>query len=81
MHQECDSNEHIGKLYNKLHEIDKRVTVVEEALEDLTTIKTDVHSIKELLEQGRGAIKFFQFMVWIIGPIVGAIFWWQEHVK
>lgn len=81
MHQECESNEHIGKLYNKLHEIDKRVTVVEEALEDLTTIKTDVHSIKELLEQGRGAIKFFQFIVWIIGPIVGAIFWWQEHVK
>ena len=81
MHQECDGNEHIGKLYNKLHEIDKRVTIVEEALEDFTTIKSDVHSIKELLEQGRGAIKFFQFMVWIIGPIVGAIFWWQEHVK
>lgn len=81
MHQECEGNEHIGKLYNKLHEIDKRVTVVEEALEDFTMIKSDVHSIKELLEQGRGAIKFFQFLVWIIGPIVGAIFWWQEHVK
>ena len=72
---------HIDTLYNKLHEIDKRVTVVEEALEDLTEIKSDVHSIKELLEQGRGAIKVVQFLVWIIGPIVGAIFWWQEHVK
>jgi hypothetical protein len=81
MHQECESKDHIGALYNKLHEIDKRVTVVEEALEDLTTIKSDIHSIKELLEQGRGAIKFFQFLVWIIGPIVGLIFWWQEHVK
>ena len=81
MHQECDSKEHIGALYEKINKIDTRVTVLESTLEELSTIKSDVHSIKELLEQGRGAIKFFQFLVWIVGPVIGAIFWWQEHVK
>ncbi len=80
MHQECDSLEHIGSLYEKINKIDTRVTVVEQTLEELSSIKKDVHSIKELLEQGRGAIKFFQFVVWIIGPIIGLIFWWKEHV-
>lgn len=80
MHQECDSLEHIGSLYEKINKIDTRVTVVEQTLEELSSIKKDVHSIKELLEQGRGAIKFFQFVVWIVGPIIGLIFWWKEHV-
>lgn len=80
MHQECD-NAHIGKLYEEIHKIDKRVALVEDTLTELSTIKTDVHSIKELLEQGKGAIKIVQFLVWIIGPVVGLIFWWQEHVK
>lgn len=80
MHQECESKEHIGSLYEKINKIDTRVTIVEQTLEELSSIKKDVHSIKELLEQGRGAIKFFQFIVWIIGPIIGLIFWWKEHV-
>ena len=80
MHQECD-NQHIGTLYEKINKIDTRVTVIESTLEELSSIKKDIHSIKELLEQGRGAIKVFQFLVWVIGPIVGLIYWWQEHVK
>ena len=80
MHQECD-NPHIGTLYEKINKIDTRVTVIESTLEELSSIKKDIHSIKELLEQGRGAIKVFQFLVWVIGPIVGLIYWWQEHVK
>lgn len=80
MHQECD-NPHIGKLYEEIHKIDKRVSLVEDTLTELSTIKSDVHSIKELLEQGKGAVKIVQFLVWIIGPVVGLIFWWQEHVK
>lgn len=80
MHQECD-NPHIGTLYEKINKIDTRVTVIESTLEELSSIKKDIHSIKELLEQGRGAIKFFQFLVWIVGPVVGLIYWWQEHVK
>lgn len=78
---EQEHKEHIGALYEKISKIDTRVTVIESTLEELSTIKSDVHSIKELLEQGRGAIKFFQFLVWIVGPVIGAIFWWQEHVK
>jgi len=78
---EQEHKEHIGALYEKINKIDTRVTVIENTLEELSTIKSDVHSIKELLEQGRGAIKFFQVLVWIIGPVIGAIFWWQEHVK
>jgi len=78
---EQEHKEHIGALYEKINKIDTRVTVIESTLEELSTIKSDVHSIKELLEQGRGAIKFFQFLVWIVGPVIGAIFWWQEHVK
>lgn len=78
---EQEHKEHIGTLYEKLNKIDTRVTIIENTLEELSTIKSDVHSIKELLEQGRGAIKFFQFLVWIVGPVIGAIFWWQEHVK
>ena len=78
---EQEHKEHIGALYEKINKIDTRVTVLESTLEELSTIKSDVHSIKELLEQGRGAIKFFQFLVWIVGPVIGAIFWWQEHVK
>lgn len=78
---EQEHKEHIGALYEKINKIDTRVTVIENTLEELSTIKSDVHSIKELLEQGRGAIKFFQFLVWIVGPVIGAIFWWQEHVK
>lgn len=81
MHQDCDNKEQIGSLYEKLNKIDTRVTVVEQTLEELSSIKKDVHSIKELLEQGRGAVKFLQFIVWIIGPVLGVIFWWQDHVK
>ena len=80
MHQECPDNEHIGALYNKIHEIDKRVTLVEQSLEELTAIKSDVHAIKQILEQGRGMFKTAQFIVWIIGPILGFIYWVKNHV-
>ena len=80
MHQECDSKEHIGALYERIHEIDKRVTLVEQSLEELAAIKTDVHAIKQILEQGRGMFKTAQFVVWIIGPILGFIYWVKNHV-
>lgn len=80
MHQDYQSSDHVGTLYDKIHQIDKRVTVVEETLQELSSIKKDVHSIKELLEQGRGAFKFIQLIVWIVGPIAGFIYWWKEHV-
>ena len=80
MHQECPSDEPIGALYNKIHEIDKRVTLVEQSLEELTEIKSDVHAIKQILEQGRGMFKTAQFIVWIIGPILGFIYWVKNHV-
>lgn len=80
MHQDCDKSEHIGKLYEQLHNIDKRVTVVEDTLTELTEIKTDVHSIKQLLEQGRGVFKTIQFFVWILGPLAAFFYWWKEHV-
>ena len=80
MHQECESKEHIGALYDKIHEIDKRVTLVEQSLEELTEIKSDVHAIKQILEQGRGMFKTAQFVVWVIGPILGVIYWFKNHV-
>ena len=80
MHQDCTSNEHIGKLYEEIHKIDKRVTLVEQSLEELAEIKTDVHAIKQILEQGRGMFKTAQFVVWIIGPILGFIYWVKNHV-
>ena len=80
MHQDCNSNEHIGKLYEEIHKIDKRVTLVEQSLEELAEIKTDVHAIKQILEQGRGMFKTAQFVVWIIGPILGFIYWVKNHV-
>lgn len=80
MHQDCDKTEHIGTIYEKLHDIDKRVTVVEDTLTELTEIKTDVHSIKQLLEQGRGVFKTVQFIVWILGPLAAFFYWWKEHV-
>lgn len=80
MHQDYTQTEHIGTLYDKIHQIDKRVTVVEETIAEISSIRTDVHAIKTLLEQGRGAFKFIQLLVWVVGPIAGLIFWWKEHV-
>lgn len=80
MHQDYTSSEHIGKLYEEIHKIDKRVTLVEQSLEELASIKTDVHAIKQILEQGRGMFKTAQFVVWIIGPVIGFIYWVKNHV-
>ena len=81
MEQNCNQSEHIGSIYEKLHAIDKRVALLEEAVTDMSEMKTDVHTIKQLLEQGRGVVKTFQFIVWVLGPLIGLIYWWQEHVK
>jgi prefoldin subunit 5 len=81
MHQECEkSDNHIGAIYDKLHQIDKRVTVVEDTMQELTEIKTDIHSIKTLLEQGKGAFNFIKFLIYVAAPISAFIFWWNEHV-
>ena len=60
---------------------EQRVALLEEAVTDMSEMKTDVHTIKQLLEQGRGVVKTFQFIVWVLGPLIGLIYWWQEHVK
>jgi hypothetical protein len=61
--------------------MDKRVALLEEAITDMSEMKSDVHTIKQLLEQGRGVVKTVQFLVWVLGPLIGLVYWWQEHVK
>lgn len=73
------SDEHISKLYEQIHALDKRVALVEDTMKELTEIKEDVHSIKTMFEQGRGAFKTIQFLIWIVGPLSAFIFWLIDH--
>lgn len=57
----------------------------EQQLADLkvqfTELKSDVKEIKELLTQGKGAVKILQLLFYIGGPIVMAIYWIKDHMK
>lgn len=46
-----------------------------------TELRDDVHEIKELLTQGKGAVKVLQLLFYIGGPIVMAIYWIKDHLK
>ena len=80
MGEDCKQEGHIGAIYDRLHQIDKRVTIVEDTLKELTEIRDDVHDIKGLLEQGKGAFNFIKFVIYLSAPLAAFLFWWKEHV-
>lgn len=58
-----------------------RLAEIEAKLQDLDELKQDVKDVKRLLEQGKGAVKVFQILFYVIGPIVAAMYWIKEHVR
>lgn len=48
---------------------------------EFKTLQSDVSEIKELLTQGKGAVKILQILFYIGGPIVMAGYWIKDHLK
>lgn len=48
---------------------------------EFKTLQADVHEIKELLTQGKGAVKVLQLLFYIGGPIVMVGYWIKDHLK
>ena len=58
-----------------------RLAEIEAKLADIEELKQDVKDVKKLLEQGKGAVKVFQILFYVIGPLVAAVYWIKEHVR
>lgn len=68
-------------VYEQLGELRVRMTHIEDAIGDFKEMKSDVHQIKELLTQGKGAAKLVQILFLVIGPLVLAMMWIKDHFK
>jgi hypothetical protein len=68
-------------VYEQLGELRVRMTHIEDAVADFKEMKEDVHTIKELLTQGEGAVKVLKLLFIIIGPIVLAGYWIKDHLR
>jgi hypothetical protein len=48
---------------------------------DMIEVKTMVHAMFELWQNGIGAFKFLKFLFYVIAPLMAALYWIKEHVR
>ena len=68
----------LPELFQELGELRVRVAHIEEALEKLDKVSTQLDSF---LTQSKGVAKTLQILFYIIGPAIAAIYWIKDHVK
>ncbi len=67
-----------SSLYRELGELHVRVAHIEESIAKLDKVS---EKLDTFLAQGKGIAKMLQILFYVVGPLVGVIYWIKEHVR
>lgn len=67
-------------VYEQLGELRVRMTHIEDAVQNFSKMKDDLHTIKELMQQAKGAFTALKTLAMVVAPVVAVVTWIITHV-
>lgn len=65
-------------VYEELGELRVRVTHIETSLVKIDHISEQLDTF---LKQGQGVAQMLKILFYVVGPLVGAIYWLKDHLR